>query len=213
MVRRLLTDAKMQNVWPVLQRTSAQPYALVEWQRLRRTKTLDANARTQDKACAVFFYCAMLAFGGMSLHPPMWTRKELDESASRWRSAAQMCRDEKRRLFEWWQVEAAEVEVFPEDAKPAAELDVDLAMALAIVDEHFERRAQQYESPVWSACIIDRSSKNRGDDRARVGVRVLGAETHKLFGQYLYGTLATVATAALQTAITEKSVKNWCGGL
>jgi hypothetical protein len=106
---RLLTDPKMQNVWRTLQRTPAKPYALVEWQRLversgnlkwsyrpycfrqrlRRTKMLDASASPQDKACAGFFYMAMLAFGGMNLHPPMWTRSELEESAAPLRSAAQ----------------------------------------------------------------------------------------------------------------------------
>jgi hypothetical protein len=114
MARRLLTDPKMQNVWRTLQRTPVKPYAMVEWQRLvdwpvtiaassvlrspNRQKMLDAGASPQDKGCAGFFY--MLSFGGLNLQPPMWTRSELEERAAPLRSAAQMCRDEKRRLYE-----------------------------------------------------------------------------------------------------------------
>jgi hypothetical protein len=226
MARRLLTDRKMQNVWSTLQRIPAKPYASTRWERLVkwpiksgdwqhsvRAKMVDADPSPQDKACAGFFYLAMLAFGGMNLHPPMWTRSELEESAAALRSAAQMCLDQKRRLYDLWFIEAKEGELFPERAMPPAEFDVELATALEIVGELLETRAKQTESPAWRACVIERSG--RSDDKIRVGVRVLAAETHKLFGKYLFGTLASVATVALAlpTAVPKKSVENWCSDL
>jgi hypothetical protein len=213
MVRRLLTDPKMRNVWLTLKRTPAKPYALADWERVRM-RTLDANSSAQDKACALFFFYAILAFGGLNIRPPVFTRKQLDVAAARWRSAAQACCAAKKEVYNWWHIEAKTAEFLEELALPPDELDVELVTALAIVSEHFERTANICDSPAWGpAVVIERSSKDRGSDEVRAQVRVLAAQTHKLFGRYLHGTLATVTTVALQTVITEKSVKNWCVGL
>jgi hypothetical protein len=91
--------------------------------------------------------------------------------------------------------------------------NVELVTALTLVGKEFERITQESESLKRSKVIIERSSKDRGDDKARVSVRVLATETHKLFGKYLCGTLAKVATVALQTDVTEKSVRNWCADI
>jgi hypothetical protein len=189
MARRLLTDPKMNNVWKTLQRTPAKLWASEKW---RQMKMLDEGASLQEMAAAVFFYSAMKAFGGLLLPPPpIWTRKEIEEFGEPWLSAAQLC----------WKTMHT----------PAAESNVGLAIALAEVGEYFERRSSV--PPEGSPHVIGRSSKDRGNDEVRVQVRTFASETHKLFGRYLSGTVAKVATIALQTTITEKSTKNWCADL
>jgi hypothetical protein len=108
-----------------------------------------------------------------------------------WLSAAQLC---------WATMHA-----------PRAESNVEFAIALAQVGEYFEWKAsvEREGSPI----VIGRSSKDRGNDEVRVQVRIFASETHELFGLYLSKTLSTVATIALQTTITDKSVKNWCADL
>jgi len=63
--------------------------------------------------------------------------------------------------------------------------------------------------------IVERTSKERGDDEVRVQVRLLAAQTFTLFGSFLYGIIAKVATVALQTTptINNHNVRNWCSGL
>jgi hypothetical protein len=63
--------------------------------------------------------------------------------------------------------------------------------------------------PLRSPYILGRSSKGRGDDKTRTQVRALAAAAHRIFGSFLYGTVATIATVALQTKITKQSVINW----
>jgi hypothetical protein len=189
MARRLLTDPKMNTVWTTLQRTPAKPWASEKWHQM---KMLDEGASLQEMAAAVFFYSAMKAFGGLRLPPPpIWRRKEIEKMGAPWLSAAQLC---------WATMH-----------RPPAESNVELAMALAQVGEYFEWKAsvEREGSPI----VIGRSSKDRGNDEVRVQVRIFASETHELFGLYLSKTLSTVATIALQTTITDKSVKNWCADL
>jgi hypothetical protein len=155
-------------------------------------KMLDEGASLQEMAAAVFFYSAMKAFGGLHLPPvPIWTRKQIEEIGAPWLAAAQLC----------WKTMHT----------PFVKSNVELAIALADVGEYFEWMASG--PPEGSPSVIGRSSKDRGDDEVRVQVRTFASETHGLFGRYLCGTVATVATIALQTPITEKSTKNWCADL
>jgi hypothetical protein len=113
---------------------------------------------------------------------------------------AQFCLDEKHTLH----------------AELGSSEESEITMALTVVALHFETQAKWHD---WSAHfphVIDRSSKERGDDEVRVMVRVLAAATHGLFGQFLYETLATVATVAtvaLERSVTGKQVEKWCAGL
>jgi hypothetical protein len=199
MARRLLTDPKMRNVWTTLRRIPAKPWASAEWRKICeiyqrfQSKLSDEGASLQDKACAVFFFYALISFGGMRIPPPrVLTRKLIDERREQWLAAAQMCWDS--------------MHVIGEDG-----IDAGLPMALALVGEHFEQQSRIVMARVPYS--IERSSKDRGDDEVRVQVRFLAVTAHRLFGQYLCGTIATVATVALQTVITEKSTKNWCAAL
>jgi hypothetical protein len=56
--------------------------------------------------------------------------------------------------------------------------------------------------------------RNHGHREARGYVRMLAVETRKLFGAKLYGTLANVASVALNKEagreVTPKQAENWC---
>jgi hypothetical protein len=61
--------------------------------------------------------------------------------------------------------------------------------------------------------VLGRSSGLRGDDEVRGRTRAIAADAHRIFGSWLYGTVATVATVALGKKVSPKSVENWCDGL
>jgi hypothetical protein len=123
------------------------------------------------------------------------TRAQADEFARPWLSAAELC---------WW--------VMRHESRP--KIDPEFARALSIVGEYLEDQGRLLEQRD-GLYIVERSSKKRGDDKIRARVRALATATHVIFGQFLYGTVATVATVALQIdpAVKGRSVRNWCRGL
>jgi hypothetical protein len=87
-----------------------------------------------------------------------------------------------------------------------------LAEALTAVGAYFEeqgRLRRQEDSPY----IMKRSSKNRGNDEVRAKTRALATATHRIFGSFLYHTVATVMVALQVNGITEKDMRNWCADL
>jgi hypothetical protein len=200
---RLLTDSRMKPVWPHLQRRKVaaatidalSPLLRMEtWEicRFPASDTLDEGLSSQDRACAAFYAAIVLELANCRA---IATRAQADEFAKPWISAAELC----------WSVMRHE---------PRPAIDPELAKALSIVGEYLEdqgRLREQRNSPY----IVERSSKERGDDKIRARVRALATAAHAIFGQFSYGTVATVATVALQInpAITPQSVRNWCRGL
>jgi hypothetical protein len=93
-------------------------------------------------------------------------------------------------------------------------LTPEVEKALSIAAEHFEAQERMLVQ-ITGPCVIERSSGARGDNNNRTRAMALAAETHKLFGSFLYGTVATVVTVGLtiKPAILAKSVHNWCSGL
>lgn len=84
----------------------------------------------------------------------------------------------------------------------------ELAAALARVAEHFEGtvRMASLNSPLFPLVVKYRTK----DDEARAYVRVLGCETHTLFGATQYGIVAIVASIALNRKISKRQVRGWC---
>jgi hypothetical protein len=189
---RLLTDPRMKSVWRTLKRQSVSEDGLAKlqnWQRIESYEIGDAYS-VMDRACAAFFATAVLE---LSSTRNIQTRKEAIKSSAPWRAAADLC----------WQVMRFE---------PRAGLDRDFAPALALVGEFFESEATLRDQKE-GFYIVERSSKLRGEDRVRALARVIAAESHTIFGSFLYGTVATVVSVALKKNVTPKSIENWCKGL
>jgi hypothetical protein len=199
----LLTDQRMKQVWSYLRRlkvTAATIDALPPllrmetWEicRFPASKNIDEGVSLQDRACAAFFAAIVLELANFRA---IATRVQADEFAKPWLSAAGLC----------WSIMRHE---------PRLAIDPEFARALSIVGEYLEDQGRLREQKD-GLYIVERSSKKRGDDGTRARVRALAAVTHAIFGQFLYGTVATIATVALQInpAITSRSVRSWCRGL
>lgn len=194
--QRLLTDPRMEAVWRVLQRTEARKSgfdSVDSFQRLRSWGIPEDGLSLQQLACAALF-----AFAAWELNSPkpVITHEKIGDLTKRCLDAARLCRSPDFNLL-------------PMTPK--------LSEALSIVGQYFENNAQMWEKRT-SPYIIGRSSGTRGtpgEDETRIHVRVLASETRRLFGSFLYGTVATIATVGLEIkpAIKEKSVQNWCSGL
>lgn len=191
----LLTDPRMKAVWRVLQRTEARKSgfdSVDSFQRLRSWGIPEDGLSLQQLACAALF-----AFAAWELNSPkpVITHEKIEDLTKRCLDAARLCRSPDFNLL-------------PMTPK--------LSEALSIVGQYFENNAQMWEKKT-SPYIIGRSSGTRArvSDETRIHVRVLASETHRLFGSFLYGTVATVISVGLEIepAITAKRVENWCSGL
>ncbi|HEV7910056.1 MAG TPA: hypothetical protein VGP28_03005 [Methylocella sp.] len=146
----------------------------------------------QDHACAALF-----AFAAWELNSKrnVITRTKIEGSVKQYTDAANLCRSTTHYDY-------------LHSANP------NLDAALSIVSWYFQDQARKI-GQMAGPHVIKRSSKTRGDDETRIHVRALATETHRLFGSFLYGTVATVVTVGLEIkpAISAKSVENWCSGL
>lgn len=186
---RLLTDPRMESVWRELKKHEITRDALDSLDRLERMSTWDMSdwkVSPQDQAYAAFYARLAIQFAG-----PRNVVTRAQASAKPWHDAARLCWDVMR------------------SARPR--VDTELAQALAIVGEYFEEQGQLQERNPY---IVERSSGLRGeDDEIRVRTRLIGKATHSIFGSTLYGTVAKVASVAMQTSVSEKNVQNWCSDL
>jgi len=191
--QRLLKDPRMEAVWRVLQRTEPRKSgfdSVDSFQRLRAWGIPEDGLSLQHLACAALF-----AFAAWELNSPkpVITHEKIEDLTKRCLDAARLCRSPDFNLL-------------PMTPK--------LSEALSIVGQYFENNAQMWEKRT-SPYIIGRSSRTLEDNEARIHSRVLASETHRLFGLFLYGTVATVVTVGLEIepAVTAKSVQNWCSDL
>ena len=84
--------------------------------------------------------------------------------------------------------------------------DPTLSAAFTRVAEHFEKNARDAKRRDPTLLM-----KSRGKNHdVRSYVRILGRETHRLFGATLYRTVATTASVSLERPITWQQVRNWC---
>lgn len=205
---RLLTDQRMVAVWRELRRIKVRPAAisrLKPYQRLRTWEISDAGVSLNEQACAALF--AFSAFNFSNSPRTIGTRSQAEALAALDFDAAEVC----RRL-------ACE-------APPLSPERRALEVAAEFIKNHTRWKLEHLLSSPYT--IGDRSSRPDNNDskgqklgpgarvEARGRVRALAAETHAIFGQYLYGTVATVATVALQIdpTISKQDVRNWCSDL
>jgi hypothetical protein len=190
--QRLLTDPRMEKVWQVLQRMEVNKSGLDSvdsFQRLRAWDIPEDGLSSQDLACAAFFCYAVTK---LSSPPPVITRAQIEDLVKRYLDAAVLCRSPDYNLLPMTQK---------------------LSEVRSIAGRYLEDQARMWEQRT-SPGIVERSSGTRGDDRVRICVRALATETHRLFGSFLYRTVATVVIVGLEIEpISAKSVENWCSGL
>lgn len=190
--RRLLTDGKMRPVWKSLRRaqvTQGSITKLKSWQRLSG-HGVETKFSLKDEACAAFFASAVVK---LSFERPVVRRSEIKERAARMREAADVVRKHM-------------------DNDPRLMADLDLMAHFAIVEAILRNDAREIEQRK-GAHLLERSSGKRNDDNLRGRVREFAIEMKKIYGICRYGTLATVATVALQRPISNRTVENWCAGL
>jgi len=193
LVRRLVTDPKMKSVWQYLLRR-AQPVG----SEFADSKSLlevwgvsEMGVSVQEQACAFFFWNVVIE---MCAPRAATTRQDIENSVAPWRFAAEQCR--------------SAIGCLSSDSA-----NRELVKALSLTAEYFEFRAQVALQDAHSPYTLKRRSGKPEDNSVRGRVRALAAITYPLYGSFQYGVLASVATVALQTNVTPKSVRNWCSDL
>jgi hypothetical protein len=192
LVRRLVTDPKMKNVWQHLLRR-AQPVgseiADSKWiQELLRVSETPISVKEQT--CAVFF---LYVINELSAPRAATTRQDIENLVAPWRSAAEQCRAAISRL--------------------SSSANRELVKALSITAEYFESEAISAGVDANSPYTLKRRSGKPEDNSVRGRGRALASISRELYGSFQYRTLASVATVALQTNVTPRSVRNWCSDL
>lgn len=201
---RLLNDPRMVGVWRELQRRNRQPrkevhvpnefsilkqeHLLVEERfRLRHWGIDDRKVSLQEQACAAIFAYVVIEFGQKRA---VITGAEAQASTEPWLAAAERCR---------WALE--------NETRPV--IDLNLSRELLRVSQYFDDMAQRIYTN--SAYLLSRDSRERGNDEARARFRALALFVHQLYGTFLLGTSATIATVALglDKPIDRKSAENW----
>ena len=138
-------------------------------------------------ACAMIFVHIV---EGLSFPATVETRAERDALARPWFEAAALCRTARRELGDFLEGGAA------------------LPPALETVADYFERRGKSLRGE-GDPFIIERSAKERGDDATRLRVRWIAALTASIFGRIPRQFVATIASVALGSDVSVKSVENW----
>jgi hypothetical protein len=180
-IRRLATDPRMKEVWRLLQkrRRSDRAYEYPA----RRPDFAPLRDYAQNRAMASLF---MAAAGLPFSVRPAITRAQLEEIrwpllelAARWREDL----DRLRSVGGFGQ-------------------NVERPIIDAITE--LQHRAELIAQPYRQAVV----ERDTGDARQRSYLVALTAETEKLFGSPLYGTVATIATVALAQKVSAKVVRN-----
>jgi hypothetical protein len=151
--------------------------------------TLEKRAASDEElrdfvGCA----CSHALLYGRKIYPAM-TRRERDARAKRYSDAAELCHL-----------------VIPTSGR--SRIFPELVKAASVMAKFFEATSRAQGS-LCSPVVVENHIK---EDEARAYVQVLGAETKDLFGDVLYGTVATVASVALDRKISSRQVRNWCDG-
>lgn len=186
---RLLSDDRMVGVWRELGRREPLPLAVNDRYLLNHWDIDDRHVSPQDRACAALFAFVVIEFAQKRT---IITSAHAQASVAMWGDVVKCCRS------------------VPEHDTAN---NADLARSLAVVAKYFEDRASVFDPK--SPYFLSRSARERSDDETRARVRALGRMMHKIYGSFLYGTLATMATVALglEDEIARKSAENWCSDL
>jgi hypothetical protein len=170
-----------ENALAILRRIATTPKMEDVWNTLKKRRASDSALR-DFVSCA----CEQALLYGHKIYP-MMTRKERDARAKRLTDAADLCRA-----------------LIP--ASGRSRITPKLVKAASVMANFFEQGAR-LERSLRSPIVVE----NRiDDDEIRAYVQILGAETKDLFGNVLFGTVATVASIALDRKISSRQVRNWC---
>jgi hypothetical protein len=180
----------MKLKWKYLRGRKVRPDVLAGFENRQRLETYDIRIKDvspQDRACAAFF---VYTVGELVNQRDIWTRQRAGQSAEPYLSAAKLCRREMH--------------------EPLPMVNAELATALSMTAQYLEDQAGLRQQNPY---IVERSSKARGDDKVRALVRLLAAQAFTLWGSFLYGVIATVASIAFERTVSPRNVRNWCEGL
>jgi hypothetical protein len=191
LIRRLLTDQRMQAVWRELgnqKRSPARTTARALW----RSGAVPEGLSDQDIALAVFFFnaCRYAQYAGKVLTTGTW--KEKHETRLQWIMQLRKATD---LLFLQFCVE------------PEAERHLIAIYTAAI---HLERR----EMEIFRGPPLTLIGRNQGDPLQRRYAVLMGEVVRELFGKSHYTTIATVTNVALvppgKVEVTKANVRDWC---
>jgi hypothetical protein len=194
---RLLTDPRMRRVWQTIKERKIDPSVfdrVDSLQSLEKWGIEEYNVSLQDRASAAFFALVVIE---LVVEKPPLTKKRVADFVGLWSNGAKLCR-------------------VAMDEPGRGSVDPELRKALSVVAKYFDEQARFVEEVnANNPYVLRRSSGERNDDSVRAIVRALARRTHEIFGEYLCGTLTTVANVALQpkTDIKKESVVDWCAGL
>jgi len=198
---RLLCDPRMKDVWRRLCKKAPREVELKEHER-RLLKLLGLlNEDASEQACAAFFISVAWTIWNPSGRL-VWTKADAEKQATELEGAAAWSR--------WFATEP----MFAEHHAAATEMaDVFQKHAISLRERGYLANLEREVEPY----VLGRSSGLRGpgDDKIRGYTRAIAADAHRIFGSWLYGTVATVATVALEPdkEVSPKSVENWCSDL
>ena len=211
--QRLLTDARMKQVWRTLLGRAVDETSLdaidgyarlprhEEWEYLPPPYDVESGAsRPEDDrrqamarqiACGAFFAHAIVI---MSLPTPVIMRDDFDNAMVRYADAAALLRS-----LAW-----------------SASHDTKTVEHLREAARHVEEEAAFIVRVGRPRCLVGtsgiRGTKNGDEDRLKL--RNLAVKTRDLYGHYLKGTIATTMNVALgysnAEGIDQKTVENWC---
>jgi hypothetical protein len=212
--QRLCTDHRMQQVWKTLT-TEGTREAEDREKFERRLNSLPKRYRQEtwdpdqsmygvsltDRACTSFFLATAIVF---SVGNQVRRASKIEREAQDWRTAAELC-----------------AKLCAEPGAPQqhlhAAIDPDLIDALRKSAAYLEKVANFIQTTNEdSPYLIGREAKLRapgGNENIRGQVRDVAAVTKKIFGQVLYGTVATAANVASGLKISGKNVAKWCADL
>jgi hypothetical protein len=205
----LLCDDRMKAAWRTLRAKAPSEVAskLKENERrlMKYLGLLGGDVSVADQACVAFLISVAWTIWNPSGRF-VWTEAVAKEEADRWEDAAARCRwIANEPMFPHHQDAATEMaKIFEDNAKSLRQCG------------HLADLNSQELQPF----ILSRSSRERGehehgggDDQVRGYTRAIAAHAHRLFGSYMYRTVARVATVALKKEVSPKSVENWCSSL
>jgi len=188
---RLLTDPRMETVWDFLLRqdvSRADAEAFFWPETLKEPDWGPENFTHAEIACAMIFVHIV---EGLNFPVTIETRAERDALARPWLDAAEQCRTARRELGDF------------------LEREPELPPALETVADYLEWRGKSLREK-GNPFIVERSSKERGDDATRTRVRGIAALTFSIYGKVFYSIVATLASVALGVVVEKKSVEDWC---
>ena len=150
-------------------------------------------ASLPDHACAAFCACVVITLG---VNNPAVTRAGIEAQIR-----------ERRRVAGLLSRETA--------LPGRAQLDPELTAHLSAASAYFEEDTDFLETsaPLSRAYYLGRSSKKRGNDNVRAHARAIAIGARAIFGEFLYGIVATVMSVALQINVSDGNVRDWCADL